>query len=316
MAIKISVINFKGGVGKTTLSFHLADHLANEPFFDGQNFRQRRVLLVDVDHQSSLSIVALGGNRWAQCVENRQTCNGIFESYCKQNVSMPGGEIISVPKDSLKFHLVAAQFELDDTEMDLASTTLGNTILSEWQKKTLLAQWFDYVGADEHYDYIIFDCPPATKLVSQNALVASDYFVIPVIPDEMSSRGVTHFINLVRNKIDLKLKKLRESAGLNFDEVPRSYVPDTKIAGIVPFMAKSARGGFINLHTRTINNLKDQWGSLMLETVVTHMAGIAESMDLGLPVWSSDANNAKQSVINMMKNVCNELKTRIKELEV
>ncbi|MGO8789217.1 MAG: ParA family protein [Terriglobia bacterium] len=47
---KASVINFKGGVGKTTLSLHLALFLA----------REQRVLLIDVDHQSSLSIVLLG----------------------------------------------------------------------------------------------------------------------------------------------------------------------------------------------------------------------------------------------------------------
>jgi cellulose biosynthesis protein BcsQ len=46
----VSIINFKGGVGKTTLSYHLAAFLA----------RKQRVLLIDVDHQSSLSIVVLG----------------------------------------------------------------------------------------------------------------------------------------------------------------------------------------------------------------------------------------------------------------
>jgi chromosome partitioning protein len=46
----VSIINFKGGVGKTTLSYHLAAFLA----------RKQRVLLIDVDHQSSLSIIVLG----------------------------------------------------------------------------------------------------------------------------------------------------------------------------------------------------------------------------------------------------------------
>jgi len=54
MAIKIAVINFKGGVGKTTLAFHLATYLARA------DFENKRVLVVDVDHQSSLSIVVLG----------------------------------------------------------------------------------------------------------------------------------------------------------------------------------------------------------------------------------------------------------------
>src|SRR5688500_18789261 len=84
MAIKVSVINFKGGVGKTTIAFHLAAFLA----------RASRVLVIDVDHQSSLSIVMLGGTLWEQAANSRQTCNTIFESFCNRKVSMPGVEII------------------------------------------------------------------------------------------------------------------------------------------------------------------------------------------------------------------------------
>ena len=53
MAKRISIINFKGGVGKTTLAFHLGTGLAK--------FHNARVLLIDVDHQSSLSIAASHG---------------------------------------------------------------------------------------------------------------------------------------------------------------------------------------------------------------------------------------------------------------
>ena len=95
---------------------------------------------------------------------------------------------------------VSAQFELDDTEIDLASTTFGNATLSDWDKRTLLAVWLDTIDAQRKYDYVLFDCPPATKIVSQNALSCSNCFMIPVIPDELSSRGVTPFANLVKTK--------------------------------------------------------------------------------------------------------------------
>src|SRR5882762_1653992 len=87
MAIKVSVINFKGGVGKTTLAFHLAAHLA-------QQKKDGKVLIVDVDHQSSLSIVMLGGDLWEKAANKRKTCNTIFESFCNRKVVMPGDEII------------------------------------------------------------------------------------------------------------------------------------------------------------------------------------------------------------------------------
>src|SRR5579863_4960504 len=83
---RVSVINFKGGVGKTTLSLHLAGFLAR---------RQKRVLLIDVDHQSSLSIVILGPKLWEKCVKEQRTVNRIFQSFCNpKKVPMPGVEIV------------------------------------------------------------------------------------------------------------------------------------------------------------------------------------------------------------------------------
>jgi chromosome partitioning protein len=64
MAKRISIINFKGGVCKTTLAFEFAAGLAR--FHDGS-----RVLLVDMDHQSSLSIVCLTAAGWEQAVRER-----------------------------------------------------------------------------------------------------------------------------------------------------------------------------------------------------------------------------------------------------
>src|SRR2546423_12473848 len=123
-------------------------------------------------------------------------------------------------------------------------------MLSDWEKRTLLASWLDAIDAQKHYDYVIFDCPPATKIVSQNALAASDSYIIPVIPDDLSSRGVTHFRNLVQEKIDGKLAFLRTSAHVPDKDIPKNFVATTHLAGIVPSLVKSAGraySGYTNL---------------------------------------------------------------------
>jgi chromosome partitioning protein len=210
--------------------------------------------------------------------------------------------------------LVAAQFELDDTEIELASTTVGSATVSEWQKRTLLAEWLDKINANDVYDYIIFDCPPATKLVSQNALAASDYFIIPVIPDVMSSRGVTHFRNLVTEKIDKKLAFLKVGAGIADKDTPKSYVPLTKMAAIVPFLAKHAgnsASGLTNIHTEQLVSLRRLWKTDMIETVVKNYTGVAEAMDAGWPVWTAyETNNIRKS-IPMLRAACAEIKDRL-----
>lgn len=88
MAKRVSIINFKGGVGKTTLAFHLATALAR--FYDGG----KRVLLIDVDHQSSLSILCLGANRWQQAVGAGQTVDRVFQHFTQPGIPLPGNNII------------------------------------------------------------------------------------------------------------------------------------------------------------------------------------------------------------------------------
>jgi chromosome partitioning protein len=309
---KASIINFKGGVGKTTLSFHLACFLAGT----------HRVLLIDVDHQSSLSVVMLQ-HLWDVQLKANNTVNRVFESFCNRKVPMPGSEIIV--KNAMhqrnknynfypRLDFVSAQFELDDTEIDLASTNYGNATLSDWDKRTLLASWLDAIDAEKNYDYVLFDCPPATKIVSQNALSCSDCFIIPVIPDELSSRGVTHFANLVKTKIDDKLDYLRTSARVTKDQTPKNYVPGTVMAGIVPYMVKQAgraASGFTNIHTETLADLRRQWKKAVIDEVGKNYIGVPESVNAGWPVWNYAGQNATGAVQTMMSDICKELKTRI-----
>jgi chromosome partitioning protein len=313
----VSIINFKGGVGKTTLSFHFATFLA----------REHRVLLVDVDHQSSLSIVVLGPKLWDKCVKAQRTVNRIFESFCNRKIPMPKAEIII--KNAIgerdkadvnyypKLDFVSAQFELDDTEIDLASTNYGNANLSDWEKRTLLASWLDQIDAQNQYDYVIFDCPPATKIVSQNALAASHCYVIPVIPDDISSRGVTHFRNLVQNKIDKKLDYLKTSARVPASDTPKNFVASTELAAIVVFLVKHAgraTSGYTNIHTEQINALKRQWKGDLINTIGKNKIGVPEAVNAGWPVWNWRARNVTNAVEQMMRSICDELKTRVDKI--
>ena len=312
---RISIINFKGGVGKTTLSLHLACFLS----------RENRVLLIDVDHQSSLSIVILGETLWPECVAKGKTINRVFESFCNPRLGMPDNSIVTSNPFYERYErrrnnfypnldFVSAQFELDDTEIDLASTNYGNPMLSEWEKRTLLCRWLDSISAQETYEYVIFDCPPATKIVSQNALTASDSYIIPVIPEDISSRGVTHFRNLVETKIDERMIFFKNGARISDQDTPYNYIPRTRLAGIVPFLVRyagNAASGYTNIHTEQLAALRRRWGTDVIDTEGQHYTGIAEAVNAGRPVWNYQANNVTPAVKIMMEKICQQLKDRV-----
>ena len=159
MAKRVSIINFKGGVGKTTFAFNLAAGLAR--------YHDSRVLLVDMDHQSSLSIVCLGTDGWDEVSRTGSTVTAVFRNF--PGSELPGPEIVRRThfgrnRSYAKLvDIVPASLDLDNTEIELTSSHQGETTRSAWNKRTLLCRWLEETGLDDDYDYVLFDCAPRPR---------------------------------------------------------------------------------------------------------------------------------------------------------
>lgn len=282
MQKRISVINFKGGVGKTSVAFHLATGLAR--------FHHARVLLVDVDHQSSLSIVCLGSSGWERASASGYNINAIFTSFILENQPLPGREIIiSSPRPNYpSMDVVSSTLQLDETEIDLTSTNLGDPIKSEWSKRSLLCKWISNNNIEEMYDYIIFDCPPATKLVTQNAIAASHGFITPVIPEAVSIRGVPHLVNSVMHKVDGKFGGLADYLIHKGEQIPSSYVRNTRFLGVIISKIKEhgmAHSGFTSDQTVHLEQLTREFGDFIISPYIVEGVGVPECLTAGDPVY-------------------------------
>lgn len=313
MAKRVSIINFKGGVGKTTLAFHLATGLVR--------YHEAKVLLIDVDHQSTLSILCLGGDKWHEKASARETINSIFTTFT-ENTPMPAREIIVQNPLERRSHnyptldVVPATLDLDDTEIELASASTGNPIRSEWDKRTLLCKWLDSTSIDNEYDYLIIDCPPATKLVTQNAIACSHGYIIPAIPEAVIIRGVPHLRDLLTNRIETKLRTLSQFVSNSGTVVTPSYVPLINLVGIVITRIQTsgvAVSGYVNDHTQHLHTMETQWGADMVRPYIPQGVGIAESLRAGLPVYSRSGrqNIDNRDFIGLFKDLTNNLKERI-----
>ena len=309
MAKRVSIINFKGGVGKTTLAFELAAGLAR--YYDGA-----RVLVVDVDHQSSLSIVCMGADAWQEAVDDGETVANVFSSFAG-TIPLPGDEIIHDTRLNPGFYpnirIVPASLTLDNIEIELTAAHQGG-IDSEWNKRTLLCKWLEATGADKEFDYILFDCPPATKIVSQNAIAASHGYIIPVVPEAVMERGAPHLFGMVKSSIDERLKKLSK-----IGEKRRTFVPDTKLVGVVITRIQehgAAFSGYTDDHTRHLNSLERTWKDDLVKPYIALGTGVSASLAAGRPVYdyAYDQNIGRRGIDDAYHSLVDELKKRIDAL--
>lgn len=176
MAKVISFLNFKGGVGKTTTTVNVAK------VFHEMGYK---VLVIDADSQGNSS--KLMGKKLSE--GNKETLYEVMTKGVdiRDSICVDQGR-----KDSFDF--VPSNQNLGNAEMELVTTTGREYILKE-----VIQPVKDY------YDFILIDCAPADGLVSQNAITASDYIIVPLNGEPFAVDGMGKIIQ--RYKAIKSLKK-------------------------------------------------------------------------------------------------------------
>lgn len=164
-ALTFSLINQKGGCGKSSTCFHLAGAFASLGY---------SVLLVDADPQGSLSQGFLGSD-FVECLPASETLAALFDESCffSDQASLirptPVAGISIVPSNQ---HL--AQHNTPRPEV----AGMNQYILR------------DFLEANGNFEIILIDCPPNLYQCSWNAMIAAEYVVIPVPPEDFGTQGL------------------------------------------------------------------------------------------------------------------------------
>lgn len=295
----ICIANYKGGVGKTTVTTLLGYYLAN---------KGKKVLLVDIDPQCSLSLAAgvdptkvdktdftiyhlVTPNKWAKISKVK------FEQY-----------IDEVPDVHAPANLKIIKGSFDTDELD-------KLIIREITKKPNAADTLYYycknmLNAFSDFDYLLIDCPPNKMYLTQAMLRASSYFITVTIPDKISVYGMPRLLKWVK-------------------EIPKHEKP--RLLGCVLNAVNRAGGyeyGTINQQQATnelYRSIRDQLEPVerkLIENkpVLAHLPRLdvisrflSQGADKSAWYELRYSGSSQQSVSEIMMNFINRMEKRIKE---
>lgn len=311
----ISVLNWKGGVGKTTLTHHLAigmqhmKHEEMEAYFGTEG--APRILLIDADAQCNLSTVCLGEDVFEDKIIKKKgnTLNDLIEAFLvdgSQNLDVR--EFIlkksvraDIDKKYTNIDLIASHPDLIFTDMNIAVYSKpdfkNNLVNSSMYKFKMINDIVKRVKDD--YDLVFIDCPPNLYYVTQNALFASDYYLIPTIPDRLSCYGIPSIYKKVNDLNDL----LKQSCA--------GYV-ETKLIGIIVNCVKEYNNEPKETQATAINMLKKSFKDKVFENYLNAGDGIPKAYELSYPVFQLEKSRgvaAKQC--EQIRNIIREFSSRI-----
>jgi chromosome partitioning protein len=181
----IAFFNNKGGVGKTSLVYHLAWMYQD---------RGKRVVAVDLDPQANLTAAFLDEDRLVELWEDADSPNTVFR--CIQPLIRGIGDIAD-PRLELvdeELALLVGDLELSGFEDDLSSEWPGCLDRKERSFRIISAFWrlIQSAIAQQQADIVLMDLGPNLGAINRAALIAADYVVVPLSPDLFSLQGLNN----------------------------------------------------------------------------------------------------------------------------
>lgn len=274
----VSVMNYKGGVGKTTTTANLAAELA---------WRGKDVLIIDLDPQASLTFSFIKPEEWQNDFSDSKTIKNWFDSFSDSS-SVDLNDLIFTPNNvSEKLNgkgqldMIASHLGLINVDLELA-TELGGATLKQSKRNFLkvhrrLSNGIQQIDIDD-YDLILIDCPPNFNIVTKTAIVASDNILIPAKPDYLSTLGIDYLIRSLNQLIS----DFNEYVKIDAEDSDEKISPE--ILGVVFTMIQIRSGQPITALRPYINQTKKLGISVFDEYIRENKTIFSDAPQYGVPV--------------------------------
>jgi chromosome partitioning protein len=224
MGTVVTVMNMKGGVGKTTVTVNLGGILSR---YSAGGDEPLKILMIDYDPQFNLSQAYIEAKQYFALEKAKKTTLSILmddvESLNPYQIQVPGNH--NPPKVSdlttrlFKHYISESYLDIVPSTLDLMYVALGQAT----KKTDPIEERFEKFinDAKENYDLILIDCHPAGSLFTKTSLVNSDYVLIPVVPQKYAVRGIGLMMEFMSAK---SIGKLGPEPIILFNSASRSGV--------------------------------------------------------------------------------------------
>ena len=162
MSKTVSILNQKGGVGKTTTAVNLSACIGD---------KDKKVLLVDVDPQ--------GNTTSGFGIDKRKTKLSSYDIL----VGEEKAENVIIHTEFKNIDIIPSNMDLAGAELEIIDKKGRESLL----KNALAPVW-------DKYDYVFLDCPPSLGLITLNALTASDTFLVPIQCEYYALEGLSQLM--------------------------------------------------------------------------------------------------------------------------
>ncbi|HEY1503606.1 MAG TPA: AAA family ATPase [Stellaceae bacterium] len=302
----VSVINYKGGVGKTSLTANLGAELA---------FRGRKVLLIDLDAQASLTFSFIPADEWSRRFEAGGTIKSWFDAY--EDGKEIGLETLIQTPTRVRQRLIGrgtldiiySHLGLINVDLELA-TKLGGANLIQSKKNFIaihrrLADGLKSLARVREYDVVLIDCPPNFNIVTKTAIIASSYILVPTRPDELSTLGIDYLLRSIRSLID------DYNDYVDLDKGTKEARISPKLVGVVFTMIQEYGGGPISAQRSYIAKVQHDSGLRVFKSYIKRNDSLfADAPQYGVPVvLNAHSNTSHQSVVDGLEEVATEFST-------
>ena len=266
----VSVLNYKGGVGKTTVTSNLAAYVAS---------KGKRVLMIDVDPQTNLTFSFIDNIAWEKQYAENKTLKNFFSPILnmgEKKISF-ADLIIPLKVPDINLDIISSHLDLLDVDIKLAAHLVGANLQMLANKYLMVHNYLreEIEKLKEKYDLILIDCAPNFSIVTKNALVASDNYLTPSKMDYLSTFGVQQ---LTRNVEDF-LKEYN----LYMQTVKDATIVDPKLLGIVATMVQIYGGDLIAKQKGYWDTLKSRY-KIFNTFIRENPSHFAEAPSNGIPV--------------------------------